>query len=120
MTNATPPSDPPSKPSAAPNSPTNPPTPQDFSIWRSFSGALISGGFAFALYSLTSAIAQAFANKPLHTANFTAQNISVAVRTLVVGMSTLATGIFAITALGLLGLTLQVMIQRMTAPKSNP
>ncbi|MCS6815349.1 MAG: DUF3082 domain-containing protein [Cyanobacteria bacterium] len=89
------------------------PTDQPMSVWRCLSGAAIAAVFALGLYGLTSAIAQAFASHPLPTTNVTAQNISVAVRTLVIGISTLGTGIFAITALGLLGLALQLIIQRL-------
>jgi len=86
---------------------------EPMSVWRCLAGAVISGVFTLGLYFLTSAIAQAFASKPLQTSNVTAQNISVAVRTLVVGMSTLGTGIFAITTLGLLGLAVQLLVQRL-------
>ncbi len=88
-------------------------------IWGCIAGAAMSGAFAMGMYFLTSSIAQAFASKPLHTANITAQNISVAVRTLVVGITTLGTGIFAITTLGLLGLAIQLLIHRFKAPSST-
>lgn len=78
---------------------------------RYLTGALISGGLAIALYVLTRSIAQTFAHKPLASTNPTAINISVAVRTLVVGMSTLATAIFGIVALGLVAVTFQASIQ---------
>lgn len=77
---------------------------------RCFTGALISGSLAIALYSLTSSIARSFASKPLPTGNVTTTNIAVAVRTLVVGMSTLATAIFAISTLGLVALGIQLLI----------
>jgi hypothetical protein len=84
-------------------------------------GALISGGIAIALYFLTSSIAQTFANKPLASTNPTALNISVAVRTLVVGISTLATTVFAIVGAGLVAVSIYVSIQqlkKLTAPPS--
>ncbi|MBE9182174.1 DUF3082 domain-containing protein [Oculatella sp. LEGE 06141] len=71
---------------------------------RCFTGALISGVIAFVLYLLTQSIVHTFADKPLPTSNITAINIAVAVRTLVMGMSTLATAIFGIAALGLTAL----------------
>jgi Protein of unknown function (DUF3082) len=77
---------------------------------RCFIGALISGSLAIALYSLTSSIARSFASKPLPTGNVTTTNIAVAVRTLVVGMSTLGTAIFAISTLGLIALGIQLLI----------
>ena len=83
-----------------------PPTPL-----RCFSGALISGAIAAALYFLTLSIAQTFASKPLPSGSVTAANIAVAVRTLVVGMSTLATAIFAIATLGLVALGFQLLFK---------
>ncbi|NJL91189.1 MAG: DUF3082 domain-containing protein [Coleofasciculaceae cyanobacterium SM2_1_6] len=78
---------------------------------RSLTGALIAGGFALGLYRLTQAIATSFATKPIISNNPIAQNISAAVRTLVVGGSTLATGIFAIAAFSLVLLAIQVALQ---------
>ncbi|AKG20189.1 DUF3082 domain-containing protein [Calothrix sp. 336/3] len=90
------------------NSPTNPPplTPA-----RCLLGGLISSGLAFAAYNLMMAIATSFANKPLHSDNHIALKISAAVRTLVVGIATLGTGIFAIVALGLVALGIQILFQ---------
>ena len=85
----------------------NPPSPL-----RCLLGSLVASGIAFGLYGMTTAIAQAFANKPNHYANMTTTNISVAVRTLVVGLSALGTGIFALAALGLLGLGVQLLLKR--------
>src|SRR4028118_1634226 len=90
------------------------------SLFNCVTGALISGGIAIALYFLTSSIAQTFANKPLASTNPTALNISVAVRTLVVGLSTLATTIFGVIALGLVGVTIYVSVEQLKkiAPRS--
>lgn len=60
---------------------------------RCFVGAVISGGLAIALYSLTVSIARSFAAQPLPTGSVATANIAVAVRTLVVGGSTLGTAI---------------------------
>lgn len=78
---------------------------------RSLTGAAIAGGFAFGLYNLTQAIATSFATKPITSTNPLALSISAAVRTLVVGASTLATGIFTIAAFSLILLALQVAFQ---------
>lgn len=86
------------------------------SLFNSISGAAISGGIAIALYFLTSSIAQTFASKPLASANPTAIRISVAVRTLVVGMSTLATTVFGVIALGLVLVSIVVLIQQLKKP----
>ena len=87
---------------------TVPPTPL-----RCFIGALIASGFATALYSLTQSIIRAFANKPLPSGNVTATNIAIAVRTLVMGMSALATAIFAIAAVGLVALGIQLLVKQL-------
>ncbi|WP_353929664.1 DUF3082 domain-containing protein [Okeanomitos corallinicola TIOX110] len=91
-----------------------PPTPL-----RCITGAVMSGGFAFAMYSLMIAIATTFANKPIHSDNQVVINIGSAVRTLVVGVVALGTGIFGIVTLGLLALAIQLLIQQLTTPKSN-
>ncbi|NEP11009.1 MAG: DUF3082 domain-containing protein [Symploca sp. SIO2C1] len=80
---------------------------------RCLTGAMISGGLAFAVYSLTSSIAETYANKPIASTNPTAINIAIAVRTLVVGMSTLATFVFSIATVGLVALAIQISIQQL-------
>ncbi|MGB3695147.1 MAG: DUF3082 domain-containing protein [Spirulinaceae cyanobacterium] len=83
------------------------------SPWRCLVGAIISGGFGLALYALTSSIAETFAHKPLPSGNVTAMNIAVAVRTLVVGMSALGTGIFTLVSVGLIALMFQILWQQL-------
>lgn len=82
---------------------------------RCLSGASISGVLAYALYFLTSAIATAFANTPVSTSNMFAIKISIAVRTLVVGISALGTGIFSLVTLGLIGLAIQLTLKKTTS-----
>lgn len=79
---------------------------------RCLIGAAIASAIATALYSLTSAIATTLAAKPLPTVNATAVNLAIAVRTLVVGVATLGTGVFALAAVGLLLLALQLLLRR--------
>lgn len=86
---------------------------------RCLTGSFISGGFAIALYSLTAAIARSFAAKPIHSDNPAVINIASAVRTLVVGITALGTGIFGLVALGLIGLAIQILIQQATK-KGSP
>ena len=86
---------------------------------RCLSGALISGGFAYALYFLTTSIAQTFASSPLASTNPTAINIAIAVRTLVVGVSTLATAIFSVVAVGLVALAIQISVQQLKNRKAS-
>lgn len=93
----------------------NPPSPLRCAI-----GSLIAGVMAFGLYSLTSSIAQTFAAKPIQSQNITVINITVAVRTLVVGISTLATAVFSLIAIGLLALAIQVSIQQLKNQLAPP
>jgi len=88
------------------------------SFFNSISGAAISGGFAIGLYFLTASIAQTFASKPLASANPTAIRISIAVRTLVVGVSTLATTVFGVVTLGLVCVSVYVLFQQLKNPKT--
>ena len=76
-------------------------------------GSLTAAAIAAVLYLLTSSIAQNFASKPPQSTNMTVLKISAAVRTLVVGMSALGTGIFGIAALGLFALGIQILWQRL-------
>lgn len=84
-----------------------PPTPR-----RCFRGALLAGGLSFAMYGLNQAIIHALEGVPLPTKSVAAANIAVAVRTLVIGSSTLATAIFVIATLGLFALGIQLLIQQ--------
>ena len=74
---------------------------------------------AAALYFLTVSIAQTFAAKPIHSNNVTVLNIASAVRTLVVGMSALGTGIFGLVAIGLVAYAIQLLIQQMKNHKAG-
>ncbi|MBW4465449.1 MAG: DUF3082 domain-containing protein [Pegethrix bostrychoides GSE-TBD4-15B] len=84
-----------------------PPTPG-----RCFRGALIAGGLSCAMYGLNRSIIQVLAGIPLPTKSIASANIAVAVRTLIVGISTLATAIFVIATLGLFALGVQLLIQQ--------
>ena len=86
---------------------------------RCFTGAVISGGMGFAVYSLMIAIATNFATKPIHSINPLVVKISSAVRTLVVGVVALGSGIFGIVAIGLLALGVQLLVQQLTKEKSS-
>ena len=80
---------------------------------RCFLGAIVAAVIAYALYNMTASIAHVFATKPVHSDNFTVRRIASAVRTLVIGLATMGTGIFSLAALGLFGLGIQVAIQRL-------
>ncbi len=97
-----------------------PKTAEPISPLRCFLGAIVAGIIAFALYNMTSAIATTFAAKPIHTDNYIVQRIASAVRTLVVGMSTLGTGVFGAATVGLFGLGIQLIVQRWMGQASPP
>lgn len=79
---------------------------------RCVTGAAISGTLTLFMYSVMSAIATNFATRPIHSANPLVVNISTAVRTLVVGVVALGTGIFGLVAVGLLALAVQLLVQQ--------
>ncbi|MBD2036677.1 DUF3082 domain-containing protein [Leptolyngbya sp. FACHB-321] len=87
---------------------------------RCIGGSIVAGAIAVVLYRLTSSIAIAFASKPLQTDNFTTQRISAAVRTLIIGLSSLGTGIFALAAFGLFALGTQLLLQRSKEESTPP
>ncbi len=88
-------------------------------LMRCFMGSAISTGFAYACMLLTSAIASTFASKPIHSDNPITVNISAAVRTLVTGVSTLATFVFAFAAFGLFCLGIQILFQKIMQKSSG-
>lgn len=87
------------------------------SPWSAFLGSGIASGFAIALYLLTSSIISTFADKPMTSDNPTVINLTVAVRTLVMGIVALGTAVFALIAVGLLILTLQLTLERFQSPQ---
>lgn len=86
---------------------------------RAVTGAIVSGGLAYGLYSLMIAIATNFATKPIITDNQLVARITSAVRTLVVGIVALGSGIFGIVTIGLLALAVQLLVQKRTKAKEN-
>ncbi len=89
-----------------------PPTPL-----RCLVGSGISASLAWGLYLLTSAIAVSFASKPMLSDKAIVQRIASAVRTLVLGLASLGTFIFAFVAIGLILLMIQLILQKQ--PSSN-
>lgn len=89
-------------------------------IGRAFTGSVIAGTFALLFLKMLRAIATAFANKPVVSDNVTVVNLSAAVRTLVMGVIALGTGVFAMAAIGLLLLGLQMIWQRLTKQSPLP
>lgn len=80
-------------------------------LLRCWGGAVLAGAIAWAAYNMTIAITTTFASKPIQSDNVAVVNISVATRTLVMGISALGTFVFAIAAVGLLALGVQLLIQ---------
>ncbi|HEY9699202.1 MAG TPA: DUF3082 domain-containing protein [Trichocoleus sp.] len=111
-------------PNSSPEKPQTPPVSKDSSSYvpptplRCFTGSLMAGSLGIVMYRLTRSIIDVFAHKPLPDSNPTATNIAVAVRTLVVGTSTLATAIFSIAALGLTALGIQLLIKQLRQPSN--
>ncbi|NDJ18279.1 DUF3082 domain-containing protein [Myxacorys almedinensis] len=87
---------------------------------RCLIGALIAAAIAFGAYSLMNAIALSFASKPIHSTNITVVNITIAVRTLVVGIMALATGVTSLASLGLFGLGIQTLLGSLFGKSSDP
>jgi type III secretory pathway component EscU len=86
---------------------------------RSLTGAFLSATMGLLLYQLTKGVIRSFAEHPTLSHNQVAINLSVAVRTLVIGLVTMATGIFAFVALGLVGLAVQLALQKLRRPKTE-
>ncbi|NJP08869.1 MAG: DUF3082 domain-containing protein [Leptolyngbyaceae cyanobacterium RU_5_1] len=89
---------------------------------RCLVGAAIAAPLSFAMYRMTSAIAVSFATNKIHSDSLIVQRISAAVRTLVIGMTALGTGVFGLAALGLSALAVQLVFQQLkqkSAPPTN-
>lgn len=91
---------------------TTPPPKASPSILNCLTGSLIAGTMAIGTYTMTSSIATTFATRPMIQKTTMASNIASALRTLVLGSSTLATGVLGIAALGLFALAIQVAFSK--------
>lgn len=88
-------------------------------IWRAYTGSLVAGTIAVLFYKMLRAIATAFANKPVTSDNITVVNLSAAVRTLVMGIIALGTGVFSMAAIGLFLLGGQMILQRLNGTNAT-
>lgn len=107
---------------ASPND-SQPPTSEPYSlqrVLRAFTGSLMAGTIAILFYKMLTAVAASFAAKPITSDNVTVIKLSAAVRTLVMGVIALGTGVFAMAALGLSLLGLQMIWRRLTGDTSAP
>lgn len=78
--------------------------------FQTFVGALQAGGIALAMWYLTTNVDGYLSGRPLPS-GYTARNISVTIKTIVVGLCYLGTFVFGANSVGLFGLTLQVLLQ---------
>jgi hypothetical protein len=84
-----------------------------------FFASIISGGIAVMIYFLMSAIVATYANKPVISDSAIVIKITTAVRTLVIGVAALGTGVFGLVAVGLFLLGIQVTIKTVFSTTSN-
>ena len=85
---------------------------------RCWSGTLVAGGMSYAAFLLTQSVVASFASKPA-TGNQLALQIASTVRTLVMGIFTMATGVFGIIAIGLFLLGVKSMLADKETPETN-
>lgn len=91
---------------------------ESISLFRCLTNAALFGAIAFGFYKMTQGIAHQFAVKPIHSDQYMVVQISAAVRTLIVGLLTMGTGVFSFFALGLILLAFKIMFQKLIKP--NP
>ncbi|MGF1492340.1 MAG: DUF3082 domain-containing protein [Microcoleaceae cyanobacterium] len=87
--------------------------------WRCFSNSAVLGSIGLALFFLTRSIMQVYSRKEMYTDNYLAIQMSVAVKTLVTGLSMMGTGVFSFLALGLLILGVKLLIQQLIQGKTD-
>ena len=78
---------------------------------RCFTGGAISGVLVWGSYLLTKSIVFTYATTPIKFNNPIAVNIASTVRTLIMGITTLATFIFLMVTIGLLALGVKLIIE---------
>ena len=78
---------------------------------RCFSGSAISGVLGFAAYLLAKSIVVTYTTMPIKFNNPMAVRIATTVRTLVMGLSVMATFLFAMVAVGLIALGIKLIIE---------
>jgi Protein of unknown function (DUF3082) len=83
---------------------------------RCLSGATVAGVMAAMMYWMANKIATNFAARPVQGNSTAAINIAVAVRTLLVGMTSLGTAVFSIVCVGLIILAIKIALGHAQAP----
>jgi Protein of unknown function (DUF3082) len=84
---------------------------QQTSPLRCFVSSGIAGVIAFGAYSLLHSIMQTYGAKAITSHNPVVIDITTAVRTMVMGIVALGTGVFSLAAVGLFLLGIQVTVQ---------
>ena len=87
---------------------------------RCLMNAAVLGSIATALYFLTRSVAETFAAKPIHSESYAVVQLSVAVRTAVIGLCTMGTGVFAFLTFGLIWVAVQLSIRRFLNQDTPP
>ncbi|OKH18654.1 hypothetical protein NIES208_05205 [[Limnothrix rosea] IAM M-220] len=85
---------------------------------RCWSGTAVASSMSFAAFLVTRKVITNFASTP-PTGNDLALRIAITVRTLVVGVLTMATGVFGLIALGLLLLGVKSLLESLKNPESE-
>ena len=80
---------------------------------RCFTGSAISGGLGVASYLLTKSIVVTYTTMPIKFNNPMAVRIASTVRTLIMGLTILATFLFGMVAIGLIALGIKLIIEEM-------
>jgi len=81
--------------------------------------SVFAGVMAFGVYHLMSAIITTYSTKPIVSDNIFVLKLTIAVRTLVIGVAALGTGVFGFVALGLFLLGLQITFKDFSKKLSN-
>ncbi|NCO74654.1 MAG: DUF3082 domain-containing protein [Cyanobacteria bacterium] len=80
---------------------------------RCFTGGAISGGLAIAAYLLTKSVVMTYSTMPIKFNNPMAIRIAATVRTLIMGVTTMATFVFLMVTVGLMALGIKLIIEKM-------
>ncbi len=86
---------------------------------KCFFSSVFSGVMALGVYRLMTAIIETYSTKPVVADNMLVLKITIAVRTLVIGVAALGTGVFGFVALGLFLLGLQITFKDLSKKFSN-
>ena len=81
--------------------------------------SVFSGVMALGVYQLMTAIIETYSTKPVISDNIFVLKLTVAVRTLVIGIAALGTGVFGFVALGLFLLGIQITFKDLSKRFSN-